>query len=85
MLHHDGASDHIAWHDWFVSEQVRDVRDTRAAVLAWAFRGPLPAIHPFAQVRDAYVELARRKSRGKIVLAFDETIEEPIRPPKVPA
>jgi len=45
----------------------------------------LPAIYPFAQVRDAYVELARRKSRGKIVLAFDETIEEPIRPPKVPA
>lgn len=61
------------------------MRDTRAAVLAWAFRGPLPAIYPFAQVRDAYVELARRKSRGKIVLAFDETIEEPIRPPKVPA
>jgi hypothetical protein len=40
---------------------------------------PLSAIYPFASVRDAYVELARRKTRGKIVLALDAKIAEPIR------
>jgi NADPH2:quinone reductase len=43
---------------------------------------PLTAIYPFASVRDAYIELARRKARGKIVLALDPKIAEPIRPPK---
>jgi len=42
---------------------------------------PLTAIYPFASVRDAYVELARRKARGKIVLALDAAITEPLRPP----
>ncbi len=43
---------------------------------------PLTAIYPFASVRAAYVELARRKARGKIVLALDARITEPLRPPK---
>jgi hypothetical protein len=33
-------------------------------------------------VRDAYTHLARRKARGKIVLAFDATNTEPLRPPQ---
>jgi NADPH:quinone reductase len=43
---------------------------------------PLTAIFPFVLLRDAYTELARRKARGKIVLALDASITEPLRPPK---
>src|SRR5271156_1826969 len=60
-------------------------RETLASVanlIAWgAIVMPLTAIYPFASVRDAYAELARRKTRGKIVLALDARITEPIRPP----
>ncbi|MGB8966654.1 MAG: NADP-dependent oxidoreductase [Candidatus Cybelea sp.] len=53
-----------------------------ADLIAWGeIVMPLTAIYPFALVRDAYIELAHRKARGKIVLAFDATISEPLRPP----
>jgi NADPH:quinone reductase len=59
-------------------------RETLASVanlIAWGeIIMPLTAIYPFALVRDAYTELARRKARGKIVLAFDPHITEPLRP-----
>ena len=42
---------------------------------------PLTAIYPFAMLHDAYTELALRKTRGKIVLALDPAIDEPLRPP----
>jgi len=45
---------------------------------------PLTAIYPFTSLRDAYTELARRKARGKIVLALDPAITETIRPPSSP-
>ncbi|MER7450372.1 NADP-dependent oxidoreductase [Nocardia beijingensis] len=32
---------------------------------------PIHAVYPLEQVRDAYVELARRHTRGKIVLSLD--------------
>jgi NADPH2:quinone reductase len=61
-------------------------RETLASVanlVAWGeIVMPLTAIYPFAALRDAYTELARRKAHGKIVLALDSTIAEPIRPPK---
>jgi NADPH2:quinone reductase len=61
-------------------------RETLASVanmIAWGeIIMPLTAIYPFASVRAAYVELARRKARGKIVLALDARITEPLRPPK---
>jgi NADPH:quinone reductase len=61
-------------------------RETLASVanmIAWGeIVMPLTAIYPFALLRDAYTELARRKARGKIVLALDATIAEPIRAPK---
>jgi NADPH:quinone reductase-like Zn-dependent oxidoreductase len=41
---------------------------------------PLAAIYPFAMLHDAYTELARRKAHGKIVLALDPTVQEPLRP-----
>ena len=54
-----------------------------ANLVAWGeIVMPLTAIYPFASLHDAYTELARRKARGKIVLALDATITEPIRPPK---
>ena len=61
-------------------------RETLASVanlLAWGeIVMPLTAIYPFVLVRDAYVELSRRRVRGKIVLAFDPAITQPLRPPK---
>ena len=60
-------------------------RETLASVanlIAWGeIVMPLTAIYPFALVREAYVELARRKARGKIVLAFDPRMTEPLRSP----
>lgn len=41
---------------------------------------PLAAIYPFAQIRDAYAELARRKAHGKIVLAIDAPVGQPLHP-----
>ncbi len=59
-------------------------RETLASVanmIAWGeLIMPLTAIYPFAMVREAYVELARRKARGKIVLALDARITKPLRP-----
>ena len=53
-----------------------------ANAIAWGeIVMPLTAIYPFALVREAYAELARRKARGKIVLALDERITTPLRPP----
>ncbi len=60
-------------------------RETLAAVanlIAWGeLVMPLTAIYPFASLHAAYGELARRKARGKIVLALDAPIVEPLRPP----
>jgi NADPH:quinone reductase-like Zn-dependent oxidoreductase len=59
----------------------RETLATVANLVAWGeIVMPLTAIYPFAMVRDAYVELARRKTHGKIVLALDPAIVEPIRP-----
>jgi NADPH:quinone reductase len=61
----------------------REILASVADLLAWGeIVMPLTAIYPFVSLRDAYVELARRRARGKIVLAFDPTITEPLRPPK---
>lgn len=58
-------------------------RETLASVanlVAWGeIVMPLTAIYPFVSVRDAYTELARRKARGKIVLALDPSITKPLR------
>ncbi len=43
---------------------------------------PIAAIYPFAALGDAYTELARRKARGKIVLAFEPTLTAPLHPPR---
>jgi NADPH2:quinone reductase len=60
-------------------------RETLASVaedVAWGtIVMPLEAIYPFASVHDAYVDLARRKARGKIVLAVADGPEKPVRAP----
>jgi NADPH:quinone reductase-like Zn-dependent oxidoreductase len=54
---------------------------TMANLVAWGeIVMPITAIYPFAALHDAYTELARRKARGKIVLALDPAITKPIRP-----
>jgi NADPH2:quinone reductase len=61
----------------------RETLATVANLIAWGeIVMPLTAIYPLASVRDAYTELARRKTRGKIVLAVNAAITEPMRPPK---
>jgi NADPH:quinone reductase-like Zn-dependent oxidoreductase len=51
-----------------------------ANAIAWGdIVMPISAIYPFAMVREAYTELARRKTRGKIVLALDPSITTPLR------
>jgi len=53
-----------------------------ANLIAWGeLVMPLAAIYPFASSKDAYAELARRKARGKIGLALDSEIGEPLHPP----
>jgi NADPH2:quinone reductase len=57
-----------------------------ADLIAWGeIVMPLTAIYPFAALHDAYVELARRKARGKIVLALDPKIDKTHRPVDVTA
>ena len=66
-----------------------NTRETLAFVanaIAWGdLVMPLTAIYPFAMVKDAYTELARRKAHGKIVLSLDATVTTPLRPTQSPS
>jgi NADPH:quinone reductase-like Zn-dependent oxidoreductase len=42
---------------------------------------PIAAIYPFAALHDAYVELAKRKTHGKIVLDFSGAVKKVMRSP----
>jgi NADPH:quinone reductase-like Zn-dependent oxidoreductase len=76
-----GAQKHGVKTDGTAAAGTSETLTTVANLVAWGeIVMPLTAIYPFALVRDAYLELARRKSRGKIVLALDPRIAEPIRP-----
>jgi NADPH:quinone reductase-like Zn-dependent oxidoreductase len=58
----------------------RETLATVAELVAWGeIVMPLTAIYPLALVREAYLELARRKARGKIALAIDPPVSEPSR------
>lgn len=55
----------------------RETLQSVANLIAWGeIVMPLTAIYPFASLSAAYTELARRKARGKIVLALDATITD---------
>ncbi len=76
-----GAQKAGAKTDGSAAAASRDTLATVANLIAWGeIVMPLTAIYPFALLRDAYTELARRKARGKIVLALDPAITEPLRP-----
>jgi NADPH:quinone reductase-like Zn-dependent oxidoreductase len=61
----------------------REALSTLAKLIAWGeIVMPIAAIYPFAMLKDAYTELARRKSRGKIVLAINPPLTEPLHPPQ---
>ncbi len=52
-----------------------------ADLVAWGVvLFPIAAIYPFAAVHDAYRELGKRKAHGKIVLALDGRIAQPLHP-----
>ncbi len=53
--------------------------------LAWSIAfgdllAPIAAIYPSSAIHDAYADLARRKSHGKIVLDFSGAVTAPLRP-----
>jgi NADPH:quinone reductase-like Zn-dependent oxidoreductase len=76
-----GAQKHGVKTDGSAAAASRDTLASVANMIAWGeILLPLTAIYPFAAVREAYVELALRKARGKIVLALDTQITEPLRP-----
>jgi NADPH2:quinone reductase len=78
-----GAQKYGVKTDGSAAAASRETLGSVANQVAWGeIVMPLTAIYPFALLRDAYTELARRKARGKIVLALDTMIAEPIRPPK---
>ena len=52
-----------------------------ADLIAWGkIVMPIAAVYPFAAVRDAYLELAKRKTHGKIVLDLSGTVTTPLHP-----
>jgi len=76
-----GAQKHGVKTDGSSAATSRETLAFVANLVAWGeIVMPLTAIYPFASLRDAYTELARRKARGKIVLGLDATITETLRP-----
>jgi len=76
-----GAQKHGVKTDGSASAASRETLASVANGIAWGeIVMPLTAIYPFALLHDAYVDLARRKARGKIVLTLDPTITHAIRP-----
>lgn len=81
-----GAQKHGVKSDGSAAAGTRETLAAVANLVAWGgIVMPLTAIYPFASLHDAYAELALRKTRGKIVLALDSALTEPIRPPKYTA
>lgn len=52
-----------------------------ANLIAWGeIVMPIAAIYPFGAIRDAYLELGKRKTHGKIVLDVSGKIVQPLHP-----
>ncbi|MGD0968550.1 MAG: zinc-binding dehydrogenase [Candidatus Aquilonibacter sp.] len=76
-----GAQKYGVRTDGSAAASSRETLASVANMIAWGeIIMPLTAIYPLAMVREAYTELARRKARGKIVLALDPRITKPLRP-----
>jgi len=75
-----GAQKYGVKTDGSAAAASRETLASIANLIAWGeIVMPLTAIYPFAMLHDAYNELARRKARGKIVLALDASFAKPIR------
>ena len=75
-----GAQKYGAKTDGSAQAGTRETLASIAAEIAWGeMVMPLTAIYPLASVKEAYEELGKRKTRGKIVLAVDGSISAPIR------
>jgi NADPH:quinone reductase-like Zn-dependent oxidoreductase len=80
-----GAQKHGVKADGSAQAASRETLAAVADLIAWGeLIMPITAIYPFAALHDAYLELARRKARGKIVLSIDGAVAEPLRPPASP-
>jgi NADPH:quinone reductase-like Zn-dependent oxidoreductase len=77
-----GAQKYGAKSDGSSAATSRETVAYVANLVAWGeIVMPLTAIYPFASFKEAYTELARRKARGKIVLALGPKITALLRPP----
>lgn len=75
-----GAQKYGVQTDGSAAAGTRETLAMVAELVAWGeIVMPLSAIYPFAALHDAYADLARRKARGKIVLAMDASIDAPLR------
>jgi NADPH:quinone reductase-like Zn-dependent oxidoreductase len=75
-----GAQKHGVKAEGSAAAASRETLAHVADLIAWGeILMPLTAIYPFESLQEAYTELARRKARGKIVLALDGAITELVR------
>jgi NADPH:quinone reductase-like Zn-dependent oxidoreductase len=75
-----GAQKHGVKAEGSAAAASRETLAHVADLIAWGeILMPLTAIYPFESLQAAYTELARRKARGKIVLALDRAFAEPTR------
>ncbi len=78
-----GAAKHGIKTDGSAAAASPEILTEIANFIAWGeLVMPIAAVYPFDLLHDAYRELARRKSRGKIVLALDATVSSPLHPPR---
>jgi NADPH:quinone reductase-like Zn-dependent oxidoreductase len=60
----------------------RETLKSVAELIAWGeIVAPIAALYPLDRVRDAYAELALRKSHGKIVFDLSGRVTKPLHPP----
>jgi NADPH:quinone reductase len=77
------AAKHAVKTDGTAAAGNRETLAFIANLVAWGdIVMPIAAIYPFALIKDAYQELARRKAHGKIVLALDAPLAKPLHPPQ---
>jgi NADPH:quinone reductase-like Zn-dependent oxidoreductase len=79
------AAKHGAKTDGSSAASDRETLALLANLIAWGeIVMPIAAVYPFAAIKDAYSELARRKTHGKVVLAIGAPISQPLHPPAWP-
>lgn len=76
-----GAGKHQVKTDGSAAAGDRKTLAHLADLIAWGeIVMPIAAIYPFGAIRDAYLELAKRKTHGKIVLDLSGKVLKPLWP-----